>query len=380
MSRLRVTPLLAVCAALFIIPGHAQQDAPPPPAVVTAPVQSERLSRSEIFTGRVEAVQHVDIQARVGGFIESIGFSEGQDVSSGDVLFEIEPDAYEAAVQQIEGEIASAEAERTLAEIELNRQQELLRRDVAAEVAVQQAEAEAGKIDGQIQQLQGALKNAQLDLSYTKVAAPFDGRVGLTAIDLGAFVSPESGTLVSISSIDPIYVTFPVPEAVLLDVRKRHMSASGEVVAPTAQITLANGDVYDQSGTVEIVDTVVQQGTDTILIRASFPNADGMLRDGQLVTIELVEDDAETALTFPVQGLQRDQAGYFVFTVGADGTATKTPIEVERVAGASVVVASGLNEGDQVIVEGIQKVTPGAPVQVAALPDTAPAASGAQGQ
>lgn len=349
----------------------AQQNATPPPAVVTAPVVSERLNLSEVFTGRVEAVQHVDIEARVAGFIETISFNEGQRVSKDDVLFKIEPDAYEAAIQQIQGQIKSAEAERTLAQIELSRQQELLSREVAAEAVVEQAQAEVGKVEGQIVQLQGALKNAELELSYTDVTAPFDGRVGLTDVDLGAFVAPDGTTLVALSSIDPIYVTFPVPEAVLLEVRKRHTSDSGEVGTPQAQITLANGDLYDQDGSVEVVDTVVQQGTDTILIRAVFANPDGLLRDGQLVTIELIEQDSEMSLTFPAQGLQRDQGGYFVYTVAADGTAAKTPIQVDRLSGTSVVVASGLSEADEVIVEGIQKITPGSAVQVETADDGA---------
>lgn len=356
--------------AISITSTHAQDT--PPPAVVVAPVQSEELSLSAVFTGRVDAVQHVEIRARVDGFVQNVGFAEGQTVTSGDVLFEIEPDAYEAAVQQIEGQIDSAQAQKTLAEIDLQRQQELLDREVAAEVTVQRAEATAGDIDGQIVQLEGALKEAKLNLSYTDVVAPFDGRVGLTEFDLGAYIGPETGTLVTLASIDPTYVTFPVPEATFLDVRKRHQEA-GTATTPDAQITLANGDVYDHTGKVEIIDTVVQPGTDTILIRASFPNPDGLLRDGQLVAIKLVENDAETALTFPVEALQRDQAGYFVYTVGDDDTVAKTPIEVDRIEGARVAISSGLTEGQNVITEGIQKVQPGAKVQVQQASTAAPA-------
>ncbi|MEM6636516.1 MAG: efflux RND transporter periplasmic adaptor subunit [Pseudomonadota bacterium] len=363
MVQLRTLVLPVLVAVLSPVAGSAQQNTPPP-TVTVAPVTSQTLTQSATFTGRVEAIQHVDVLARVAGFIDSIGFDEGQSVKAGDILFEIEPDAYDAAVQQIEGQIASAEAERTLARIELDRQTDLLDRDVVAEVAVQQAQAESGKIDGQILQLQGALKNAELDLSYTKIAAPFDGRVGLTDIDVGAFVGAETGPLVSLSSIDPIYVTFPVPEAVLLDVRKRRQAEGREGMSPEAQITLANGDLYAETGTVEVVDTVVQTGTDTILLRASFANGDGLLRDGQLVTIELIADGRAASLTFPIQAMQREQAGYFVFTVAADGTAQKTPIEIARTTGTLVAVASGLSEGDMVIVDGIQKVRAGQPVQV----------------
>ncbi|MEM7074442.1 MAG: efflux RND transporter periplasmic adaptor subunit [Pseudomonadota bacterium] len=370
---LRTPPFVLVFVLVLgvaVSTARAQQDAPPP-AVTTAPVTAKHLSFGDVFTGRIEAEQHVDIRARVAGFIQSIGFTEGQNVAQGDVLFEIEPDAYQAAIQQIEGQIDSAEAEAKLAAIELDRQRKLLSTNVAAEVTVQQAEAQAGKIAGQILQLEGALKDAKLDLSYTKITAPFDGRVGLTEIDIGAFVGASSAPLVSLSSIDPIYVTFPVPEAVLLDVRKRHLDDTGATLPPNATITLANGDPYEEPGKVEVVDTIVQPGTDTILIRASFPNPDGVLRDGQLVTIEIVEDNPETSLTFPVQALQREQAGYFVYTVDPDDTAQKTEIKVDRVDGTDVVVASGLKEGDQIIVDGIQKVRPGERVQVTPSEDQA---------
>lgn len=364
----------------------AQTSQPPQPAVIAAPASNQPLAYSEVFTGRVTAVQRIDLRARVSGFLTAIGFKEGNRVDAGAVLFEIEPDAYQAAVTQVEGQIASAEAEKKLADIDLARQQELVTKQVAAEVTLQQAEANVGNIEGQIQQLQGALQRAQLDLSYTKVVAPFAGRVGLTDYDVGAFVGPESGVLANLSSIDPVYVTFPVSEATLINVRNRLVGKdtkadldSDDGTGFEAQITLANGDIYPEKGRIVIVDTEVQTGTDTIIVRAEFANPDGLLRDGQLVSIEIIEEAGETALTVPVKALQRDQTGYFVMTVDDTGKVAKTPIEVARISGMQVAIASGLNEGQQVITDGLQKVRPGMMVTVHTDDDTSTdAQAGAQ--
>ncbi|MEM7237868.1 MAG: efflux RND transporter periplasmic adaptor subunit [Pseudomonadota bacterium] len=265
----------------------------------------------------------------------------------------------------MEGQIQSAEAEDKLAGIEVARQRTLFEKDTVAEAVVQRAEAEQGKIAGQIVELQGSLRAAELDLSYTTVTAPFDGRVGLTDIDIGAFVEHGSGALVSLSSIDPIYVTFPVAETVLIDFRaKRDADPAGPPVS--ARITLANGSVYPRAGTIEVVDTTVQAGTDTIRVRASFPNPSGTLLDGQLVELTVTDRAAETSLTIPVQSLQRDQAGYFTMVVGSDGKVEKRILTLDRIADLRAIIADGLSEGEQVIFEGVQRVRAG--IEVTAEP------------
>ncbi|MEO0760975.1 MAG: efflux RND transporter periplasmic adaptor subunit, partial [Pseudomonadota bacterium] len=235
-----------------------------------------------------------------------------------------------------------------------------------------------GKVIGQITELQGRLRAAELNLSYTDVAAPFAGRVGLTDIDVGAFVGPDSGTLVNLSSIDPIYVTFPVPEAVLIDGQAERAASDDEAPLRIA-ITLANGTTYGETGTVAVVDTQVQAGTDTVLVRASFPNPEGRLIDGQLVTVRVARDAAEPSIVVPATALQRDQGGYFVYVIDAENTAERRGITPGAVSGASIVVAEGLAAGEQVIVEGLQRVRPGAkvdpaPAEAAPAPAPAPAA------
>ena len=352
--------ILAVLAGLALSsPSDAQQaGGAPMPAVTVVRAALQPVAASDVFTGRVEAVTRIDLRARVSGFVESVGFEEGGRVSAGDVLFAIEPDAYEAAVTRIEGQVKSAEAEKTLADIEVARQQTLLSSNTVAENVVQRAVAEQGKVEGQLLELQGALREAELDLSYTRVTAPFDGRVGLSEIDPGAFVGPDSGALVTLTSIDPVYVTFPVSESVFITYRERQ-GDNPDRAPLAARLTLANGSDYGAEGRIAIVDTTVQAGTDAVLIRASFPNPDGDLLDGQLVNITLVEDSDTDVLTVPVQALQQDQGGYFVLTVGDDGTVVRNTLVVDRIAGATVVVADGLAEGDRVIIEGMQRVRAG---------------------
>lgn len=373
ISPLRLFSVCLIAAAIGALAPvvHAQQDAPKP-AVTVVPVALEAVDDNAFFTGRVEAINHIEIRARVSGFIQSVGFDEGATVSAGDTLFEIEPDAYEAAVTKIQGQIQSADAENKIADIEVNRQRTLFEKDTVAEAVVQRAEAEQGQIEGQIVELKGSLRGAELDLSYTKVIAPFDGRVGLTDIDVGAFVGPDTGSLVVLSSIDPIYVTFPVAEATLLDFRAKR-DANPNAAPVTASITLANGATYPETGTIKVVDVAVQAGTDTVLVRASFPNPKGDLLDGQLVELTITDEADKKSLTLPIQSIQRDQAGHFVMVVGDDGKVAKRPIVLDRVAGLKAVISDGVKEGENVIFEGMQRVRDGSVV------DAEPAAASPKG-
>ncbi|MEM7177793.1 MAG: efflux RND transporter periplasmic adaptor subunit [Pseudomonadota bacterium] len=328
----------------------------------------QEVADTDVFTGRVDAINHIEVRARVNGFVETRGFEEGATVKEGEVLFEIEPDAYEAALTQIKGQIESAKAEDTLANIELERQRKLFKSGTVAESIVQRAEAEQGQVQGQILQLQGSKQEAELNLSYTKVIAPFAGRVGLTEISVGAYVGPDTGSLVILSSIDPIYVTFPVPESVLLDYRKKvaEKKVSSDVVAT---LTLANGQEYAEKGKIAIVDVAVQQGTDTVLIRSEFPNPNGALLDGQLVDIKLSAASTEKSITVPVVALQRDQGGYFVFIVDKDDKVERKNITVGQITGPTAVVEAGLKEGEKVVTEGIQRIHPGVVVDAQAAGD-----------
>jgi len=366
---LAIGAAMVLVALVFRQPVSAQEAAPKP-AVTTVRAELQTVAETEVFRGRVEAINRVDLRARVNGFVESVGFEEGRRVAQGAVLFEIEPDAYEAALTRIDGQIKSAESEKTLADIEVDRQRTLVQRQAVAEVALDEATASQGKLEGALLELQGARREAELNLSYAKILAPFDGRIGLSQVDVGDFVGPDSGALASLSSIDPIYVTFPVEEAAILDFRaEQREQADTDMIQVT--LVMANGATYPETGRIVVVDTEVQRGTDTVLVRATFANPSGLLLDGQLVNVTLSRSAGEPSLTIPVQALQRDQAGYFTMVVSDDSIVEKRPIQLARVADKLAIVASGLEEGEQVVIEGAQRLRPGVEVDAQVIANDA---------
>ncbi|HXV28794.1 MAG TPA: efflux RND transporter periplasmic adaptor subunit [Sinorhizobium sp.] len=353
-------------AAIGITPvAYAQQA----PAVVVAPATIMDLRESVDLTGKVVAVQKVDIRARVSGFLEAVNFKEGQKVSAGTVLYQVEDGAYRASVQEIEGSIAAAEAQRDLAVLERDRAEQLISSNTISQAKVDTANAEVKKAEADIVRLKGSKQSADLNLSYTKIVAPFEGVVGLTAADVGALVGPDSGPLVTLTRLDPIYVEFSVATSLYFDYRERVQK--GEISGgANVGITLPNGREYPQKGTIDFVASDVSQGTDTITVRAEFPNPDGLLLDGTLLRVVLEQSDKQDVLAVPQEAIQRDQQGAFVMVVDANSKVELRRVEVSRSSRGQAVIAKGLKEGENVITDGVGKVRPGIVV------DAAPAAGG----
>ncbi len=358
--------LLAALIAFAAGPGLAQQGGAAP-AVTVAPVEMSDLRPRAGFTGRLVAVQKIEIRARVSGFLEEIGFTEGAILAEGDLLYRIEDDPYVATVEQIQGSIASAKAELRLAEIERDRKAQLVERETVAQSELDVALANLGKVEGEIKRLEGQLARAELDVAYTEIAAPFDGVVGLTQFDIGAFLGPESGALTTLTRLDPMSVEFPVATALLLDYRQRTEGTDADV-ATAVSLILPNGTVYDQPGQIDFIDAEVARGTDTVIVRAVFDNPDALLLDGSLVRVELEADAENRVLNVPQQAVGRDQVGAFVMVVGADSTVEMRRVEIGDVSRGRSVIRSGLEEGEQVITEGLNKVRPGVTVDAAMAP------------
>lgn len=351
-------PALALGAVLLggVSASRAQAaDAPPAARVGVVAAAPQNVYSGADFVGRVDAIERVDLVARVKGFLKSVKFTEGQNVKVGDVLFEIEPDLFKADVDAAQGALERGKAAKELAEIQLKRAAELLVKQAGTAVQRDQAAAADRDAAGAILSAEAALATAKINLGYTTITAPISGRIGRTNLTVGNVVGPESGALATIVSEDPTYVTFPVSQRDFLRVTgdaKTNLSDVG------VTLTFPDGAVYPDKGRVNFVDVKVDRATDTIAMRATFPNPGGRLRDGQLVRVRLENDAPQSQLVIPQAALLADKDGPFVFVV-EDGKAMVRRVKLGAEVGAGMAIEEGLKQGDLVVTEGLTNLRPG---------------------
>jgi len=357
-----------LCTSALALAGCGDSKPPaqaqgPAPAVTVVKVAAEEVRPTSTFTGRIEAKDKIDLRARVDGFLEKRLFTEGADVKEGDLLFVIEKGMYAAAVEQAKGGVAKAEAALKLTDLEVQRQQELVTRNVAAQAKLDEVTAKQGEARGDVLGQKATLERAQLQLGYTEIRAPLGGRIGRASVSVGNYVTAQSTTaLATIVSQDPIYVSFPVTQREVLAIRKER-SEVGAPADAVIHVQLADGSRYARPGRIDFLDVTVNQGTDTVQVRAVFPNPDRVLVDGQLVTVVGERGKAESVIMVPQQSLQLDQAGSYVLVVDKENKIQVRRIERGEDRGARTVVRKGLEPGESVVIEGIQRVRPGQVVQ-----------------
>lgn len=337
--------------------GPAAPAAPVPAVTVAAAVRKE-VRPSMTFTGRVQAIDKVDLRARVPGYLEKQLFQDGSQVQAGQLMFIIEQAPYEAEVAKIKADLEGAQADLQNAKAEFGRIAELNKKGFSTPAKLDETRSKMGLAQGSVDKDQAALDQAKLNLSYTEVRTPVSGQVGQRAYSVGNYVQPTSGTLATVVSRDPIYASFPVTQRGLLDIRRRADEQGVSARAVTVRLRLADGRLYDEAGVVDFVDVEVNQATDSVTVRAKFPNPKGWLIDGQLVTAVVEAATPTTALLIPQQALQFDQTGYFVLTVDPASHVKVQPVGIGAGHDTNLEITSGLKEGDRVIVEGIQKVRP----------------------
>ena len=344
----------------------AQQAAAIPVGVVTAALKS--VTRTLDFVGRVEAIQRVEVRARITGYLEGVLFNEGDLIKEAAPLYSIEKGLFQAAVEQAEGQLERSKAAKVLTEVQLQRAEELLAKGSGTQVARDQALAADQSARGAILVDEANLQTARINLGYASIASPISGKVGKTSITKGNVVTPQSEALTVIVSQDPMYVTFPVSQREFLRAQQtgKSVDATG-MTGIKATLRFSDGTAYKQSGKINFVDVTVNRATDTVLARASFPNPDSALIDGQLVRVALEGSTSEEKIVIPQAALISDQEGVYVF-IAADGKAAVRRIKPGAVSGTGVVVEQGLTGGEQVIVEGIQGLRPDVPVRATPLP------------
>ena len=355
------------------------QPAPPAPSVGVVPAAVKGVAQGYNFVGRIKAINIVQLRARVEGFLEKVLFREGDDVKQGQLLYQIEKDQLQAQVEQAKANVASAQATELNAQLQYNRSSELVKNQNISQATNDTNRANLDSAKAAILQTQAALDQANINLSYTDITSPIDGRIGISVYTQGNLVNPASGVLDTIVSQDPIYVLFPVSVRQLEEIRAARQQENGSLIKIEILVRLADGKEYAHPGVWNYTDPQVDQTADTVTMRATMPNPERMLIDGQFVTVEVKERQQQPRLVVPQAALQVDQAGYYVLIVGPDHKVEQRRVTTGPNQDTDVVIQSGVKEGDQVIVDGVQKVRPGQVVQVTGEPAGNPAAKPAAG-
>ncbi|GHD23124.1 efflux RND transporter periplasmic adaptor subunit [Tianweitania populi] len=343
----------------------AAQAAPAVPVKV-ATVESRSVITWQEFSGRLEAVDRVQLRPRVAGEIQSVHFQEGGLVTAGDLLFSIDPEPYKAAVAQAQGLVASAEAKLELANTELERGRTLAAKTTISQSDLAQRQSTQRDAAAAVQSAQAGLKVAQLDLDYTEIRAPISGRAGKIDVSVGNLVAGGSAStaLTTIVSIDPIYASFDVSEAFVASVLAELPVNNGVTAIdqiPVEVATLA-ANARPVRGKLQFVDNQVNATSGTIRVRAEFGNTDGRLIAGQFVRVRMGQPKAEDRLMISERAIGTDQDKKFVFSVNEANTVDYRPVQLGTTVDGMRIVENGLNQGDRIVVSGLQHIRPGAVV------------------
>jgi len=328
------------------------------PPVSAAAVVEKQVAETQEFSGRLEAIDRVEIRSRVGGFITAVNFKPGGEVKKGDVLYVIDARPYQAEYDRAEAAAASARAKADLAKIELNRSEKLLGERAIAQREYDESASNFKDLDAAARAAQASLETAKLNLGYTQVHSPIDGRVSKAEITVGNLIDP-SAILTSVVSTERIYASFDGDEDTFLRVGAQ--SHQGQQV--TVKIGLANEAGFPHEGRLEFVDNRLDPATGSVRMRATFANADGSLVPGLFARVQLGGGkDTTKALMINERAVGTDQNYKFVFVVGADNKAEYRRVTLGPQIDGLRVVRDGLKPGEKVVVNGLQRVHPGAPI------------------
>lgn len=357
----RLVALLAVFAMLAGV-AQAQMPGGGPPAVGVVRVTKMPITETSEFVGRIQATDRVALVARVTAFLEQRLFTEGAEVNKGDLLYVLERPPFEADLAAKQATVQQMQAQLTNASIAFSRANSLLKTPAGQQSTVDDARATMLAYAAQVQNAEAQVRQSQINLDYTEIHAPISGKIGRTSVTVGNVVSPSSGVLATIVSQDPMYVVFPVALRTALELRD-HYADKGGFNAVVIKLRLPNGKIYDQTGKLNFIDNTVSLSTDTIILRGSIPNpvSGGAreLTDGEFVSVIVEGIEPVELLTIPRAAVLSDQRGDYVYTVDAQNKVQQTRIHLGQSTPTTASVLSGLNEGEMVVVDGVQRVRPG---------------------
>jgi membrane fusion protein, multidrug efflux system len=358
----------AALVALAVAPAVAQGGPSGPPSVGVVKVDQIPITETNQFIGRVQAIQKVAIVARVTAYLEKVDFQDGAEVKKGDLLYELERPPFQADLDAKKAVADQFAAQLTNAKLSAERAESLLRTNAGAQATVDSTVAAQKALEAQLLGANASVATAQINLDYTRIAAPIDGKLGRTAITPGNVVSPSSGTLVTIVSQDPMYVSFPVAVRTLQELGKKYIPQGGSK-AVELKIKLPDGTIYGQTGQLHFVDNTVNTGTDTVIVRGTIANPKlamatknspiRELYDNEFVTVYLEGVKPVTVLGIPRSAVLMDQQGDYVWVVGQDDKVERRTVTLGQSTPTVAAVTSGLKAGEIVVSEGVQKVRGG---------------------
>ena len=296
-----------------------------------------------------------------GGYLQNSYFKEGDTVKEGQVLFRIEPAEYENAVKTAAANVKNLNAQLDYAEKQLARASELVKKDYIAKAQYDQILSQRDALRAQLSSAQAQLNDANRNYGYTTVKSPVNGKVGIISVTVGNYVTPSSGPLTTINSTDPIYVTFPLDSA---DFQSIANSDGNDNKERKVELILANGNKYVFDGVQDFQDNKVDVSTGTVTMRATFKNPDNELIHGEFVTVKLYANKPTNIPIVPVTCVMENQAGKYVYKIDEQNIPQLTYIKVDNQQGDNWIVKEGLKKGDKVVIDGLQKVIPGAPVTI----------------
>ncbi|MEC7728259.1 MAG: efflux RND transporter periplasmic adaptor subunit [Pseudomonadota bacterium] len=357
--------VVSVCAGLLLAgcsePQEPKQTSPVAVSVVVLEASEIRPSRE--FVARTAASAKADITPRIEAEIREILFTEGAKVSEGELLIRLEDTRASADLQQADAELAAARAEVDSASRNLKRGEEVSEKGFLSAADLDKLKDRFSAAESRLQAAQAAVQKAGSNLEYAEIRAPFDGWIGRLNYDVGAVVSPSSGAITSIQVTDPVYVEFQINEADFINFRRRGAESAQALSRSLGlYLTLPDGERYEQAGVLDFADVQTDASTGTVAMRAVFPNPDAVLVPGLYVTLRVEGQSGEPQVLVPQVAVQETIEGKFVLVVDDQNQVAQHFIQTGSREGALLVVSSGLEAGDRVIVEGLQKVRPGVTV------------------